>query len=590
MAIRQSVRDEIIRERVQQEALMQREPEGIETSSSWRLALINCGSEQKVSDGLLFFSSPADFLSNVQSLQQEIRDTFDTADEEYQKRFLHFVVDLVLSLRSFLPRWNLQNQDRHGEAALTEDQIETEADRLQALAHELAVLAPPVAEELLARWQGEAVVRLKAESASNPEHEAKALIGNSIREYLDNLSRELTRSNLRRIVEMQAAGQTITEFSNDYATFLKYAMYLGASFVTCNPPLVDMAWTADPMRWNPIVDGLIVDHPGADGDALARLVTAEVVLANMRLLHPIFLLTEGRMGCVCLQVNPHKHEDAAAMISDALFLYDELRTRLDGGVPNVLFKLPGTKAGLEACRDLTGRGIGVTITVNFGLFQHLLFAQAINEGQAIFGCLVEMNGRLAYPVRDELMAKLDQLATHGVDEVKAREAAAWSGVAVLKRLYRLLSARGYDLNRIKPLVASLRIYRGDGYDVLPSAFPDITEAIGASIISVFPNVRRPFDMQANLLFEPKRIETPVPDHILEVLKHSEVFKQAYFVANRDWMPDGDDDFRPDYELRLEDEIGTIGWAPVHNTITEFCNSYDKFVQRILERKHLLQTR
>ncbi len=106
--------------------------------------------------------------------------------------------------------------------------------------------------------------------------------------------------------------------------------------MTCNPPLVDMAWLAEPERWNPVVDGIIADNRQADGDELARLVTLEVVLANMRLLRPIFLLTEGHMGCVCLQVNPHKHGDAEAMISDVLFIYEKMRDKLNGGVPNVV--------------------------------------------------------------------------------------------------------------------------------------------------------------------------------------------------------------------------------------------------------------
>jgi len=584
MEIEQSLREKVVSERLWRETFIQEASVGIKKSSSWGMNLINRGSEQKAIEDLLFFSSPTDFSSILQSLQREIRDVFSVADEEDQERYLRFVVDLVLSLRSFLPRWNLQNKDRYREAALTDAQIKTEMDRLQALATELAALAPVVAEDCLNRWRAEAVARLKAESASNPEDEAKALIGSSVREYVDNLSRELASSNVRRIADMQTAGQTLTEFSNDYAAFLKYAMYLGASFVTCNPPLVDLAWVADPERWNPVVDGIIADHPGADADALARLVTMEIVLDNMRLLRPIFLLNEGQLGCVCLQVNPRKHDDAGAMIADALFLYDSLQSRLDGGVPNVVFKLPGTKAGLEACRALTERGIGVTITVNFGLFQHLSFAQAIHEGQAIFACLVEMNGRLAYPVRDELLAKRDQLAAHGIDEAKAREAAAWSGVAVLKRLHQLLRARGYDLSRIKPLVASLRIYRGEGYDTLPSAFPDITEVMGASIISVFPNIRHAFDSEPEIALDPQRIESPVPEDILDILTHSEIFKQAYYVADGKGMEAGDDRFRPDYELTLEDETGTATWSPVHNTLTEFCNSYDAFVQRILERK------
>jgi hypothetical protein len=467
--------------------------------------------------------------------------------------------------------------------------MEVEAEKVLALVAELSAAAPGAAERLLAEWRVETAARLKAEQASDPEGEAAALVGNSVKEYLVNLSGELSDSNLRRISAMRMAGQTLTEFSNDYAAFLQHTLYLGASFVTCNPPLVDLAWVVAPERWNPIVDSIISDNPEADGDELALLVTSEVVLANMRPLRPIFLLTEGQMGCVCLQVNPHKHGDATAMISDALFIYEKMRNKLNGGVPNVVFKLPGTKAGLEACQTLTGQGIGTTITVNFGMFQHLPFAQAIHESQAIFGCLVEMSGRLAYPVRDELLAKLDELGGHGIDEARAREAAAWSGIAVLKRLYRLLNEKEYDLRQVKPLVASLRIYEGNGYESLPNAFPDITEITGASIISVFPNVRRAFDTRSEIELAPRRIETPIADDILEVLKHSGIFKQAYYVEDEGWVADEDSRFRPDYQLTLADETATATWAPVHNTLTEFCNSYDQFVQRILERRNMLPT-
>jgi hypothetical protein len=252
-------------------------------------------------------------------------------------------------------------------------------------------------------------------------------------------------------------------------------------------------------------------------------------------------------------------------------------------VPNVVFKLPGTQAGLEVCQALTGRGIGVTITVTFGLFQHLPFARATRQSQAIFSCLAHMSGRLAFPIRDELLGKFDQLAAYGIDEAKAREAAAWSGVAVLKRLQRLLLEKGYDLARLRPLVASLRIYTGAGYEDLPNAFPDITETLGTSLISVFPNVRRPFDAQP-LEVDPHQVDAPLPDGVLETLRHSEIFKQAYYVADRDWVAREDEEFRPACVLALSDEAGTAAWTPARDTLAQFCDSYDTFVQRILERK------
>jgi hypothetical protein len=576
MITRESLKAEIALARKQRESFSQ-------TDLS---SLVDRGVVQEVLDNLIFFTAPDDFLACADTLLQDLKTAFETVDTERQRCRLRFLTDLTLSLLSFLPRWNLQNTDLYGETAFTEGQVQAVANKVQALVTELEAKAPAVTQGLLNEWRSETTARLEAEDAVDPEAEALALVGGSIDEYITNVSFAIADSQLRKIAEMRAAGETRTEFANDYAAFLQYAMYLGASFVTCNPPLVDVVWATFPERWDQVVDEIIANHPGASDDELARLVTLEVVLDNMRLLRPVFLLTDGQMGCVCFQVNPHNHGDAQAMIADAVFVYEELRERFAGEVPNIVFKLPGTKAGLEACSALTGRGIGVTITVNFGMFQHIPFAKVIKDGQSIYSNLVEMNGRLAFPVRDELLGKLEELAEQGINEAQAREAAAWSGVAVIKRAQSLLEGQGYDLDHVKTLVASLRIYEGEDYTDLPSAFPDITEIIGTSILSVFPNVRRAFDAQNGVQLAPLQIERSVPEHVLQALTHSEIFKQAYYVADRDWVSDDDDHFRPDYELSLDDEQGTASWKPVHDTLSSFSDSYDKTIERIQGRRRL----
>jgi len=530
------------------------------------------GEEQDALESVMFFTAPKDLLPILAALRSELRERFGVSDALGQESTLRFLSLLALSLRSFLPRWHLQNTVRYPQEALTAGDLEGEAVRLRDLADELALLAPSATKGILACWREETAARLRAEKANLPEDEARLLVGQSPSDYMDNLSALVAASHLRRIAEMRHQALTITELSNDYASFLRHTMYLGVSFVTCNPPLVDIAWAVDePERWTSVVDNIISRFPKADADRLAQLVTLEVVLANMRLLRPIFLLSGGQMGCVCLQVNPNNHGSAPAMISEALFIYEEMRSRLDGGVPNVVFKLPGTQHGLEACRSLTGRGIGVTITVCFGMFQHVPFAEAIAAGDSIYSNLVEMNGRLAYPVRDELLANLGSLSELGIDETQVREAAAWAGVAVIRRIQGLLEERGYDLRRVKTLIASLRIYEGEQYAGLPSPFPDVTEVIGASILSVFPDVRRAFDAQELVTLVPNRIASPVPEHVLDVLSHSELFRQAYYVSNREWI-----------ETAAE-------WVPVHNTLSQFCDAYDRFVQRILARKEYVRS-
>jgi transaldolase len=572
----ESIAGEIDRERQLREASADEDP----------IALIRKGRGHEALENLLFFTPPGDFLSRVDQLRTRLKVQFDGLNEDRQASCLRFLVDLCLGLGSFLPRWNLQNVERHGDAILTSVEIEREAEQTGGLAANLSTQAPAVASKLLSALRAETTARFEAERAQDPAVEAAAKVGNSIGEYLEGIRADIASSNLRRIAELRASGRTPTDLGNDYAIFLQYAMYVGASFVTTNPVLVDIAWKIDPTRWNKVIDDIIADNLDADSHTLVRLLTMEIVLDNMRRLRPIFLATLGKTGYVCFQVNPRKHDDAHHMVPYALSTYEDMRAKLDGGVPNVVFKLPGTKAGLEACAALTKCGIGCTITVNFGLFQHLPFAQAIGEGQALTSYLVEMNGRLAYPVRDELLARLDELADYGIDEAKAREAAAWAGVAVLKRLYKLLTEKGYDLTRVRPLVASLRIYEGDGYENLPSAFPDITEILGTGVLTVFPDVRRAFDRVPEIELKPRQVEKEVPAEILKVLSHSEIFRQAYYVADRDWVPEEDERFRPIYELTLEDKAGTISWAPVHHTLTQFIDSYDTLVRRTLERKQL----
>ncbi|MDI7275379.1 MAG: transaldolase family protein [Anaerolineae bacterium] len=550
-------------------ARIRTEREAQRPSSTVELVLaIHSGHAREARDNLLFFTPPGEFRRRLGALRQALEGALPVAGRRVQEFTLRFLADMAIALRSYLPAWNLR-------AGLDEAEIAAEAEATAAaLARVAAGSAPEVTSALLADWQAYARARLEAEKAADPAATAAELVGGSVAHYVERMSAAVNGGYLRRVAEARYRGETITELGNDYAAYLDYAMYLGISFETTNPPLIDLAWVADPERWDAEVDRIIAASPGADDAELARRVTLEVVLANMRLLRPIYLLSEGRMGLVSLQVNPKKHDDAATMIRDATAIYQELEQKL-GGVPNVVFKLPATRAGLEACRHLNALGMGTNATVNFGLFQEMPFAEASAAGQATASYITEMNGRLAFPVRDELLARAADL---GISEAQAREAAAWSGVAVQKKLLRLLKRQGYDLTRLRALVASLRWYTGPGYEGLPDPCPDVIDCMGTTVITVFPNIRHALDHTPNLPLNGNQLEEPVPESALKVLEHSEIFRQAY------WLPGDDDRFRPAKVLTLEDEAGTAAWAPVAATLNEFCNAYDKFVARIAARR------
>ena len=69
--------------------------------------------------------------------------------------------------------------------------------------------------------------------------------------------------------------------------------------------------------------------------------------------------------------------------------------------------------------------------------------------------------------------------------------------------------------------------------------------------------------------------------MLQVLAHSEIFKQAYYVGDKGGANGEDEHFRPEHVLSLEDEQAVAAWPPVASTLSEFAKSYDHFVQRLI---------
>lgn len=116
-------------------------------------------------------------------------------------------------------------------------------------------------------------------------------------------------------------------------------------------------------------------------------------------------------------------------------------------------------------------------------------------------------------------------------------------------------------------MASLRNYEG--------SFPDISELIGVSIITVFPNIRHAFDSEEKQICP--RVGEPIDVGILERLLGSETFRQAYFV------PNDEDDVRPRCPFSLDDETKVLEYAPVRNTLGQFIESRVKMEQLVMAR-------
>ena len=275
--------------------------------------------------------------------------------------------------------------------------------------------------------------------------------------------------------------------------------------------------------------------------SLCSLMTMQVVLENCREIRPIYDATLGKYGYVSLQVNPKNYTDSQGMIDEAESLYVQLKEEL-GGIPNVVFKVPATKAGIEVVERLTAQGIGVNVTVNFTVSQELVFAEAIEKGNAKTSFLTLMSGRLDDPIRDELLKA-------GIED--AVEVSKWGGIAVGRRVYDLVY-RQKDFKKSFLLQASLR---GPWHiDEL------VTDEEYTVFITVFPDKAQEYDKVSRDIRP--RISEDIPAEMLRKLYKSKIFTQAY-------EPNGlsTDDFD--------------NYFPVAVTLKAFGKAYDELLEYLI---------
>ncbi|MFI6931455.1 transaldolase [Streptomyces sp. NPDC050287] len=100
---------------------------------------------------------------------------------------------------------------------------------------------------------------------------------------------------------------------------------------------------------------------GVTVDEAVRMMTTADVRAAADILRPVYDATGGRDGRVSIEVDPRLAHDTAATIAEA----KQLSWLVDR--PNVMIKIPATKAGLPAITEVIGLGISVNVTLIFSL-------------------------------------------------------------------------------------------------------------------------------------------------------------------------------------------------------------------------------
>lgn len=236
---------------------------------------------------------------------------------------------------------------------------------------------------------------------------------------------------------------------NDSASIqeLTYSIEHGATGATCNPVIVLGVLQKEMAQWKERIQALINERPTATEDEMAWQLVREISVKSAALLKPIFDAQHGRNGRLSIQTDPRLFRDSKAMVEQAVE-FSQL-------APNMIVKIPVTKAGIPAIEEATYRGVSINATVSFTLPQCVAVAEAVErglkrrerEGLDIAGmgpvCTI-MVGRL-----DDWLKVVAEKENIAIDPGYME----WAGVAVFKKTYQLFRQRGY---RIRLLSAAFR--------------------------------------------------------------------------------------------------------------------------------------
>ncbi|MCB0825253.1 MAG: transaldolase, partial [Armatimonadetes bacterium] len=147
----------------------------------------------------------------------------------------------------------------------------------------------------------------------------------------------------------------------------------GIKGVTSNPAIFEQA-----IAGSNDYDSLIISLTGEGMSALEiyDALSIQDVGDAADLFRPVYDSTNGLDGYVSLEVSPHLAHDTEGTIADARRLWAKLNR------PNVMIKIPATKAGIPAIKQALIEGININVTLLFSVERYREVAVAYVEAMA----------------------------------------------------------------------------------------------------------------------------------------------------------------------------------------------------------------
>ena len=270
----------------------------------------------------------------------------------------------------------------------------------------------------------------------------------------------------------------------------------GALGATCNPVIVLNVLKQEWDIWKDRIPQIIIGNPTATEDDVAWKLIEEMSVKAALLMKPVFDREKGKFGRLSIQTDPRLYRDAGRIVQQAVHF-----SRL---APNMIVKIPATKAGLEAMEEATYRGVSINATVSFTVPQAIAVAEAVERG-LIRREKENKDISTMGPVCTLMVGRLDDWLKVVADKeniIANPEILDWAGVAVMKKAYRIYKERGY---RLHLLSAAFRHHR------------HWSEFIGGNVV-ISPPWHWQKRFNASDVTVQNRMDTPVAPEIIAELE------------------------------------------------------------------------
>ncbi len=145
----------------------------------------------------------------------------------------------------------------------------------------------------------------------------------------------------------------------------------GVRGVTSNPAIFEKA-IAGSADYDQDLNVLV--EAGKSVEEIYETLTLEDIRRAADILRPVYDQTNGEDGYISLEVSPTLANDTNGTVAEASRLFNELDR------PNIMIKIPATRAGIPAIETAISKGINVNVTLLFSLSHYEGTAQAYIAG------------------------------------------------------------------------------------------------------------------------------------------------------------------------------------------------------------------